>query len=61
VVRITLTATGIDKLNSLTEAHLEDLAHLAPTMRDLWEALDKVDGQGTHTAAPELSQHDIRG
>ena len=53
VVRITLTPTGTDKLNRLTEAHLEELAHLAPTMRALWQALDKVDGQTTHAAARE--------
>jgi len=53
VVRITLTSTGIDKLDRLSEAHLEELAHLAPTMRALWQALDKVDGQRVHTAAPE--------
>jgi DNA-binding MarR family transcriptional regulator len=53
VVRITLTSTGLDKLDRLSEAHVEELAHLAPTMRALWHALDKVDGQGAHTAAPK--------
>ena len=51
VVRITLTSTGDEKLDRLSEAHVEELAHLAPTMRALWRALDKVDGQRTHTAA----------
>ena len=45
VVRITLTETGVDKLDRLSETHLEELAHLAPTMRALWDALDRVDGQ----------------
>ncbi|HUO72585.1 MAG TPA: MarR family transcriptional regulator [Solirubrobacteraceae bacterium] len=48
-VRITLTELGADKLEALSEAHLEELAHLAPTMRALWRALDKVDG---HLAGP---------
>ena len=45
VVRITLAPAGTDKLDRLAEAHLEELAHLAPTMRALWRALDKVDGR----------------
>jgi DNA-binding MarR family transcriptional regulator len=53
VVRIALTPTGVDKLDRLSEAHLEELAHLAPTMRALWRALDKVDGQRARTAASE--------
>jgi len=53
VVRITLTSTGTAKLERLTEAHLEELAHLAPTMRALWKALDSVDGQRTHAALPD--------
>ena len=52
VVRITLTSTGTEKLDRLSEAHLEELAHLAPTMRALWRALDKVDGQSAHRAEP---------
>jgi DNA-binding MarR family transcriptional regulator len=44
VVRITLTPRGMERLEHLTEAHLEELAHLAPTMRALWQALDNVDG-----------------
>jgi DNA-binding MarR family transcriptional regulator len=51
VVRITLTSTGEEKLDRLSQAHLEELAHLAPTMRALWRALDKVDGQAARTAA----------
>jgi DNA-binding MarR family transcriptional regulator len=52
VVRITLTSTGTEKLDRLSEAHLEELAHLAPTMRALWRALDEVDGQSAHRAEP---------
>ena len=48
VVRVTLTPIGVDKLDALSEAHLEELAHLAPTMRALWRALDKADGQSAH-------------
>lgn len=49
VVRLTLTQAGIDKLERLSEAHLEELAHLAPVMRSLWRALEKVDGRRAHT------------
>lgn len=44
VVRVTLTPSGAAKLELLTEAHLEEIAHLAPTMRTLWRALQQVDG-----------------
>jgi DNA-binding MarR family transcriptional regulator len=46
VVRITLTPTGLERLDALSEAHLEELAHLAPTMRALWDALEQADGSG---------------
>lgn len=52
VVRITLTPIGIDRLDLLSEAHLEELAHLAPTMRALWRALDKVNGQTASSTIP---------
>ncbi len=39
-VRVSLTAAGKAKLNRLAETHLAELAHLAPTMRALWEALE---------------------
>jgi DNA-binding MarR family transcriptional regulator len=51
VVRITLTPAGVEKLDRLSEAHLEELAHLAPTMRALWGALDQADGQSAHPVA----------
>ena len=51
VVRVTLTQDGADKLDELSEAHLEELAHLAPTMRTLWHALEQADGTTPHPAA----------
>ncbi len=51
VVRVTLTQTGADKLDTLAEAHLQELAHLAPTMRTLWKALEHGDGDAPHPAA----------
>lgn len=46
IVRITLTPEGMERLDALSEAHLEELAHLAPTMRALWDALEQADGSG---------------
>jgi DNA-binding MarR family transcriptional regulator len=51
VVRVTLTRAGEDKLDALAETHLEEIAHLAPTMRTLWRALEHVDGNVPHPAA----------
>jgi DNA-binding MarR family transcriptional regulator len=51
VVRVSLTAAGIEKLNALAEAHVEELAHLAPTMRTLWQALERAGGKQPHPAA----------
>jgi DNA-binding MarR family transcriptional regulator len=52
VVRVTLTPKGADKLDTLAEAHLEEIAHLAPTMRTLWRQLERAaDGDGPHPAA----------
>jgi DNA-binding MarR family transcriptional regulator len=56
VVRVTLTAVGEAKLDALAEAHLQELAHLAPTMRTLWRALEQGDGRGPHPAAQRLSR-----
>jgi DNA-binding MarR family transcriptional regulator len=39
-VRVSLTETGMVKLTGLAETHLAELAHLAPTMRALWKALE---------------------
>src|SRR5215218_9933279 len=50
VVRLHLTDTGSRQLEALSELHLEELAHLAPTMHALWEALERA-GEA-HPAAP---------
>ena len=46
-VRLSLTADGARRLQALSELHLQELEHLAPTMQALWEALD-----GGHPARP---------
>jgi len=51
VVRVTLTQAGNAKLDALAETHLQELAHLAPTMRALWRALEAADGDTPHPAA----------
>jgi DNA-binding MarR family transcriptional regulator len=54
-VRITLTPGGAAKLDKLAQAHLEELAHLAPTMQALWRAIEQTDGQRGRTAAAARS------
>lgn len=39
-VRLALTPVGLQKLDRLSETHLEELKHLAPAMRSLWDGLD---------------------
>jgi len=52
VVRVTLTPAGAAKLDALAEAHLEEIAHLAPAMHTLWRQLeDAADGNAPHPAA----------
>jgi DNA-binding MarR family transcriptional regulator len=52
VVRVTLTPAGAAKLDALAEAHVEEIAHLAPTMRALWRQLEKANNGNTpHPAA----------
>ncbi len=51
-VRVTLTRAGITKLDTLAETHLQELAHLAPTMRTLWRELEEADGD-----APAVTAH----
>jgi DNA-binding MarR family transcriptional regulator len=51
VVRVALTQAGIAKLDSLAEAHVEELAHLAPVMRTLWRAVERTNGETPHPAA----------
>ncbi len=50
-VRVSLTEAGMVKLTQLSETHLAELAHLAPTMRALWEALEA----NAASAPPSLS------
>jgi DNA-binding MarR family transcriptional regulator len=50
LVRLRLTERGAAQLEALSEQHLEELAHLAPTLQALWRALDET-GDG-HPAAP---------
>ena len=54
VVRVTLTKQGEAKLDALADAHLEELSHLAPTMRALWRELDR--GNGSHPAARDRTR-----
>jgi len=53
VVRVTLTDKGAAKLDELSEAHLEEITHLAPTMRTLWDAIEQTNGQRAQTASAE--------
>jgi DNA-binding MarR family transcriptional regulator len=43
VVRLRLTDKGSAQLEALSEQHLQELAHLAPTMHALWDALEESD------------------
>jgi DNA-binding MarR family transcriptional regulator len=57
VVRLRLTDKGARQLEALSEQHLEELAHLAPTMHALWDALehnrrDDADGPPHPAARP---------
>jgi DNA-binding MarR family transcriptional regulator len=51
VVRVTLTPVGAAKLDALAEAHMQEITHLAPTMRTLWRQLERGDGSEPHPAA----------
>ncbi len=51
VVRVGLTPAGAAKLDKLSEVHMQEIAHLAPTMRTLWRALEQGDGRTPHPAA----------
>ena len=51
VVRVALTPDGIATLDALAETHLQELAHLAPTMRALWRTIERADGNAPHPAA----------
>ena len=43
IVRLRLTEQGATQLDTLSELHLAELAHLAPTMHALWAALEDGD------------------
>jgi len=52
VMRVTLTRAGAAKLDALAEAHVQEIAHLAPTMHTLWRQLENAtDGNTPHPAA----------
>jgi DNA-binding MarR family transcriptional regulator len=51
-VRLRLTETGSRRLEALSELHLEELAHLAPTMHALWDALENAGTGDPHPAGP---------
>jgi DNA-binding MarR family transcriptional regulator len=50
-VRLRLTEKGARQLEALSEQHLEELEHLAPTMHALWAALEHA-GDGHPAARP---------
>jgi DNA-binding MarR family transcriptional regulator len=53
VVRLHLTDKGARQLEGLSEQHLEELAHLAPTMHALWDAVERAgDGDPNRTPHP---------
>ena len=56
VVRLRLTAKGSSKLEALSELHLDELSHLAPTMHALWNALEHGSDGAPHPAAPPRGQ-----
>lgn len=42
IIRLALTQAGLEKLDRLTETHIQELQQLAPAMRNLWQALEPV-------------------
>jgi DNA-binding MarR family transcriptional regulator len=44
-VRLRLTEKGSRTLDALSELHLRELAHLAPTMHGLWEGFEHAAGR----------------
>lgn len=55
VVRVTLTETGEEKLDTLAETHIQELKHLAPTMQTLWRELEDGDGDAPHPAVRRVA------
>jgi DNA-binding MarR family transcriptional regulator len=59
VVRLRLTDAGSSRLEKLSELHLEELAHLSPTMHALWDALERDrDGGPRDTPHPAAARRD---
>jgi DNA-binding MarR family transcriptional regulator len=54
-VRLSLTETGAQKLETLSDAHLEELKHLAPAMRSLWQAIEATGSDGARPGALTLA------
>jgi DNA-binding MarR family transcriptional regulator len=50
MVRVTLTKAGARRLDALAATHLQELAHLAPTMRTLWQEVEDAGGETPHPA-----------
>jgi DNA-binding MarR family transcriptional regulator len=46
LVRVTLTAEGLERLERLSTAHLEELRRLSPAFRRLWVDLDRAPAAG---------------
>jgi hypothetical protein len=51
-VRVRLTPRGAGQLERLSQHHLEEIAHLAPTMRALWSGLERTADGEPHPASP---------
>jgi DNA-binding MarR family transcriptional regulator len=62
VVRLALTRKGAERLTRLASQHLDELAHLAPTVEALWHALEQAASRqaGRHPAARAASTRNVR-
>jgi len=58
VVRLRLTDRGSRQLEELSEQHLEELAHLAPTMHALWDAVEHAADRGPDGARHPAARPD---
>jgi DNA-binding MarR family transcriptional regulator len=58
VVRLRLTDRGSRQLEDLSEQHLEELAHLAPTMHALWDAVEHAAHRGPDGARHPAARPD---
>lgn len=57
MIRLTLTQSGLEKLDRLTAAHLQELRQLAPAMRSLWEALEPAEERSAAPAGADRSEN----